>query len=185
MKIIALLISIIAVVAPVLAAELKISTAEPLVVSTPRGWQGAVGTAPTAGFPFATCRIEAQGERNAVCMISILDKNRAAFKNPELLKRILRGDSRPYLNSAEEASEMVIQELTIREGLGFYANFVDPDLVGKPTKKGSYKTATPLILSIGTDYLIKATIFCDDLKSPDYTEAVQIVTSIRVVKPDA
>jgi len=43
-------------------------------------------------------------------------------------------------------------------GLGFYANFVDPDLVGKPVKKGEYKTATAGLVSLYTKYLIKITV---------------------------
>lgn len=118
-------------------------------------------------------------------MISVLDRNRAEYKNSEVLKRILRGDSLPYLSSSEETTKMEIKELPIQGGLGFYANFVDPDLVGKPVKKGSYKTATPIILSIGPNYLIKVTILCDDLKGCDYNEAVQIVKSIKIAKPSA
>jgi hypothetical protein len=69
--------------------------------------------------------------------------------------------------------------------LGFYANFTDPDLVGKPVKKESYKTATPMILSIGAGYLLKVTIFCGDLTSRDYTDALEMVKSIKVAKPSA
>ena len=61
----------------------------------------------------------------------------------------------------------------------------DPDLVGKPVKKGSYKTATPMIVGIGQDYLLKITILCDDFASLDYQEAVKIVKSLRVPRPQS
>jgi hypothetical protein len=164
------------------AAELKISPSDPVVVSAPSGWAMGQESAPRGAFPFATVRITASGERNAVCMISVLDRARPEFKNREVLKRILRGDSRPYLTSA--TANVEIKELPISGGLGFYANFIDPDLVDKPIKKGSYKTATPLILSLGEAYLIKVTILCDDLQSRDYREALQIVKSARIVRLD-
>ncbi len=65
-----------------------------------------------------------------------------------------------------------IRDLKINGGLGFYANFVDPDLVGKPVTAGSYKTATPIYVGIGTRYLVKATILCDDLNGADSPRSV-------------
>lgn len=171
-------------VAPALAGEVKISTVDPLVVSTPSGW--AVGTpeGPRPGFPFPTTRIVAMGNRNAVCMISVLDRGRPEIADADLLKRILRGDSRPYLASPADAAQLEIKELALTGGgHAYYANFTDPDLVGKPVKKGSYKTATPMIIGIGQDYLLKVTILCDDFASPDYQEALKIVKSLRVPQP--
>ena len=163
------------------AAELQISATEPIMVVAPAGWENA----PRGPVPFPTLRIASTGDRNAVCLISILDKNHAEFKDTELLKKILRGDSRPYVSSRGDLAKVEVKELPIPSGFGFYANFVDPDLVGKPVRKGSYKTATPIIVGIGSDYLIKATILCDDLQGRDYAEALEIVKSIQVAKPRA
>jgi hypothetical protein len=66
--------------------------------------------------------------------------------------------------------------------LGFYANFVDPDLVGKPVKEREYKTATPIILSLGTRYLIKITVLCDEIDGADYRDAIKIVESMAIKK---
>ena len=115
-------------------------------------------------------------------MISIYAKDKPEFGDPEFLKKLLRGDSRPYLNSPGDAAKMEIKELKIAEGLGFYANFTDPDLVGKPVEKGNYKTATPVILSLGSKYLIKVTVLCDDLNGADYQDTIKIVESIKIKK---
>jgi hypothetical protein len=118
--------------------------------------------------------------RNAVCLISILDKDKAEFADPQFLKKILRGDSRPYVSSPDELAKLDLKELRIDGGLGFYVNFADPEMVGKPVKRGSYKTATPILLSIGSRYLIKVTIPCDEINGTDYQEAIKIVESIRI-----
>jgi hypothetical protein len=112
-------------------------------------------------------------------LISILGKNKQEFSDGEFLKRILRGDSQPYVRSSDELSQVELKEIKINGGLGYYTNFVDPDLVGKPVKEGSYKTATPIILSLGSKYLIKVTILCDQINGSDYQDAMTIVGSIR------
>jgi hypothetical protein len=185
MKIVTLLLSILIAPALASAAELNIFASEPLVVETPAGWVAAAEPAPGGASSVRTVRIVAPGERNAACMISIVTKNRSEFKDPKVLKALLREGSGAYLSSRAEADKIEVKELPIKGGLAFYANFTDPDLVGKPVKKGSYKTATPIFLSIGAGYLINVTIFCDDLKSRDYTEALEMVKSLQVAKPSA
>jgi len=113
-------------------------------------------------------------------LVSIFDKDKQEFADPQFLKKLLRGDSRPYVSSPDDLSKVKFKELKIDGGLGFYANFVDPDLVGKPVERGSYKTATPIILSLGSKYLIKLTILCDEINGADYRDAIKIVESIRI-----
>lgn len=132
------------------AAELHVSSQEPIVVTAPDDWTAKKEKPPSDKLPFETYRIEPPAGRNAVCLISILDKDHQQFAEADFLKKLLRGDSRPYVSSPDELPKLEPKELKLKEGLGFYVNFVDPDLVGKPTKKGSYKTATPVIISLGS-----------------------------------
>jgi hypothetical protein len=164
------------------ADELHVSSAEPVYVVAPAQWKLGTDRAPVNLFPFETYHVVATGGRNALCLISIYAKDKPQFTDAEFLKKVLRGDSQPYLNFPGDMAKLEIKELKIAEGLGFYANFVDPDLVGKPVEKGNYKTATPIILSLGSKYLIKVTILCDDLSGADYQEAMRIVESIKVKK---
>jgi hypothetical protein len=164
------------------ANELRVSSKEPVVVVAPDQWKSTKDKSPSDAFPFETYRVEAPGGRNAVCLISIYDKDNPKFKEPQFLKDLLRADSRPYVGSPDELSKIEVKELKIDGGLGFYANFVDPDLVGKPAKPGDYKTASPIVLSLGSKYLMKATILCDEINGVDYREAFKIVESIRIKK---
>lgn len=132
-----------------------------------------------AAAPFDTFQITPPAGRNAAVLISVLGTNKPEFADPAVLKKILRADCRPYVSAPSELSKVEIKELKISGGLGFYANFVDPDLVGKPVKAGSYKTATPMILSIGTKTLVKATVLTDDLQGVDQREAMRIVESLK------
>jgi len=166
------------------AAEFKISSTEPVVVSAPAGWELAKAKAP-GSVRFETYRVSPPDGRNATCLISLLGKDKDQFTDPEFLKMLLKMDSKPYLGSDKELSDINIKELKITGGMAFYANFVDPALVNKPAKKGDYKTATPIILTIGSKYLLKVTILCDQIDSPDYRDAIKIVESIKEKSPEA
>lgn len=162
------------------AGELHVSSVEPVFVTAPAQWELGKDRAPAGSFPFETYHIAAPADRNALCLISIYAKDKPEFADPQFLKKLLRQDSRPYFSSPADESRMEIKELKIKGGLGFYANFTDPDLAGKPVQKGAYKTATPVILSLGSKYLVKVTVLCDDLGGTDYRDAVSIVQSIRI-----
>ncbi len=165
------------------ATDVEISKKEPIVVQAPDGWKSSDAKPPGPPVPFETIRIAPEGGRNAECLISVLGKGHHEFKEADIMKTVLRGECLPYLSDPDEAGRIEVKEIPIRGGIGFYADFIDPDLVGKPVKQGSFKTATPMLIAIGSDYLIKITIFCDDLKGADYKEAFEMVKSIKVVQP--
>jgi hypothetical protein len=162
--------------------ELHISSKEPVVVVAPDKWTAGKYPPPNPDFPFETYKIEPPANRNAGFLVSIYDKNKPDFTNADLLKKVLRADSRPYVSSAGDLSKVDVKELKIEGGLGFYANFIDPDLVGKPVTPGEFKTATPIIVSLSTNYLMKFTILCDKIDGPDYRDAMAIVKSVKVKK---
>jgi hypothetical protein len=138
---------------------------------------------PNPGFPFETARFIPDNDRNAICLISPLARNRPDFANREFLELVLRNDSRPYWEPGQQAADIEVKEVQIPGGIVVLANFTDQSLVGKPPVQGDYKTATSVLISLGTSHLIKATILCDDLADLDYAEALEIVKSIRVIKP--
>ena len=173
------LLSILMASVFVQAGELRVSATEPIFVVAPDLWQSAKDRPPVSSFPFDTYRLVPPSGRNAQCLVSIFDKNRSEFADTQFLRKLLRADCLPYVNSPDELSKIEIKVLNIKGGLGYYANFVDPDLVGKPIVKDSFKTATPVILSLGTNYLIKVTIFCDQINGPDYRDSINIVESIK------
>lgn len=163
-------------------AELRVSSKEPVVVLAPDMWKATKDKPPNGAFPFETYRIEPSTNHNAVCLVSVYDKNKPEFADPEFLKKLLKGDSRPYVSSPDELSKIEIKELKIEGGLGFYANFIDPDLVGKPVVRGSYKTATPIIVRVSSKYLIKITLLCDKIDGADYRDAITVIKSLKVKK---
>lgn len=169
------LLSIVFFAGLVNGAELSVSSTVPLIVVAPDQWKASKVPA----VPFETYRIELPNDQNAVCLISVFDKDKKEFADPEFLKKLLRGDSRPYVGSPAELSKIEVKELKLDGGLGFYANFVDPDLVGKPVVKGKYKTATPIIMSVSSKYLVKITLLCDEIDGSVYRDAMTVVKSVK------
>lgn len=163
-------------------AELRVSSKEPVVVLYPEDWTATRAKPMNGAFPFEAYRLDPPTNRNAVCLISVLAKDRPEFTDPEFLKKLVRGDSKPYVSSPAELSKVDVKELKIESGAGYYANFTDTELVGKPTKSGSYKTATPMIFVISSKYLVKVTILCDEIDGTDYRDAMAIVKSLKVKK---
>jgi len=164
--------------------ELRVSSKEPVVVVAPDSWKSTKDLQPSAGFPFETFRVEPATNRNVVCLVSIYDKDKPQFADAEFLKKLVRADSLPYVNSPDGLSKVDVKELKMDGGLGFYANFVDPDLVGKPVVKGSYKTATPIIISVSSKYLIKVSLLCDEIDGADYREAIGVIKTLKIKKTE-
>jgi len=179
----AAIIPLAIVVAQPAAAGHRISSIEPLVVSLPSGWEAGEVQPPSPVFPFETTRLAPDGDRNAACMISPLAKDRPDLTTREALDFLVRNDSRPYWEPGQRAADIEVKELPISGGIAMFANFTDQILVGKPPVRGDYKTATSVLVAIGTSHLIKVTILCDDLAGREYAEALEIVKSIRVAKP--
>lgn len=163
-------------------AELRVSSKELVVVVAPDGWKATKDRPPVATFPFETFRIEPSGNRNEICLVTVYDKEKPEFSNAAFLKKLLKGDCQPYVSSADVLAKLDVKEMKIEGGLGFYANFIDPDLVGKPIQKGKYKTATPIIVTLNSKYLIKITMMCDEIDGADYRDAMTMVKSIKVKK---
>jgi hypothetical protein len=159
------------------AAELQISAAEPIVITAPDQWTSAKEKAQTK---FETYRIQPPAGRNALCLVSIFGKDKETFTDPAFLKKLLKGDSRPYVGSPDDLAKIDVKELKVSGGLGFYADFVDPDLAGKPVQKGNYKVATPIIVAVGSKYLLKFTVLSDEVGGSDHREMLKMIQNIRL-----
>jgi hypothetical protein len=155
------------------AAVSRISSVEPVLVTAPANWTIAQFKPATRDFPFESFRIVPAGDVNAVCLVSIIGKNDERFDDKDLLQKAVKLNARPFVHSEKELESVELHELKINEGAGYYADFVDPDLAGKPIRKGSYKVATPVMINLGKKYLIKLTILSDKVDGPEYKELMK------------
>lgn len=163
------------------AAVFRVSSAEPVIVTAPANWTVTTHKPATRDFPFESFRIAPAGDVNAICLVSIIGKDDDRFEDKELLEKAVKLNSRPFVPSEKELESVELHELKINGGAGYYADFIDPNLVDKPIKKGNYKVATPMIINLGKKYLIKLTVLSDKVDGPDYKELMKVVQTIRVM----
>jgi len=179
-----LILSILLVSAFVYADELHVSTANPVFVVAPDQWKVAKYNPPDNPSPLEAYQISPPSGRNAAILFSIFDKSKPEFADPEFLKKVLRGTFLVYVSSPADADKVEIKALNIKSGLGFYANFIDPDLVGKPVEIGNYKTSTSAVVSLGSKYMVVITVLCDQINGADYRDAINIIETIKIKQPD-
>lgn len=160
-------------------AELQVDPDAPIHVTLPAGWSKNDEPHGPPVVRFHTIRFFAGGNRNAEVLISVLDKDRSDRVDEKRLKEVLKADCLPYVTSARELNGIKPKSLPLAaSGTAYYANFTDSNLIGKPTRKEVFKTATVMIIALGTKYVLKATILCDEFDGVDYREAMAIVTSL-------
>jgi hypothetical protein len=73
-----------------------------------------------------------------------------------------------------------IKEMKLANGFAFYASFTDPSLVGHAPVPGNWKTSTPCVMVLSGKIVVSATIFSDDLSTPDFAESLAVLWSARL-----
>jgi hypothetical protein len=77
------------------------------------------------------------------------------------------------------------KEFSLQAGFGFYCNFTDPDLVGKPPEKGNYKTISAGMIHLAADVLIEVSISADGFTSEPYNQLLGMIEGMEFAPPAA
>lgn len=142
-------------------------------VTPPAGWNLVENDRPS---PFPTLKYVSPAGHKAVALISLLPASQATATDLVGLKRFHARICTPFLPSPDFAVES--RDLKPVHGIGVYATFEDPSLVGKTPAPGEYKNATSACLFLGGDVLVQATILCDDPTAPEFREALDMLRGI-------
>ena len=149
---------------------------------------GKVEVTPVPGWTFAakpeqaplpTLRLQPTDGRNATVLLTLFPAARLNISDAASLRKFHRMACTPFLPTP--TTEVRPIEIKLPGGIGVYASFEDPSLVGKPSRPGDYKNATSACLYLGHDIVVQATIFCDDTSSTAFTEALTIVRTVAVI----
>ncbi|HEX2853763.1 MAG TPA: hypothetical protein VHO24_11035 [Opitutaceae bacterium] len=155
---------------------------ETVEITPVAGWGRMLVARPS---PFPTLQYVPKDGRNASVLITLFPADAAKVTDLPSLKKFLRVSATPYLSAPD--AEMNAIERGLPQGFLVYASFEDPDLVGKPSRKGNYKIATPAAAYLGSGPTLQVTIFTDRKDGADLQEALQIVqsASLRRTPPKA
>ena len=99
--------------------------------------------------------------------ITFPEQDRFAQK-AKLRSQVELNGRRFELGSVEGKS--IARELNSSAGGGYYCNFTDPELVGKPPQKGNFKTISIGMIRVAPDVLIEFAIQADGFRDKAYQE---------------
>lgn len=123
--------------------------------------------------------VEPRGNVNASCKITVLypEDDRLDTK-AKLRDRVLEVCQQFTEGSVERKA--VAKEFYLKRGFGYYCNFTDPELVGKPPEPGNYKVMSSGMIRLAKDVVIGVTIFADSFKSEEYQQLLGAVEGLEL-----
>lgn len=149
-----------------------------LSLFAPEGWKVTVDDNLDVG---CNITIEPRGEANASCKISIVYPEEDRLDTKEKLRaEVVRIGREQYAGSSVERRASA-REFFVKHGYGYYCNFTDRDLVGRPPEKGNFKVVSSGAIHLAHDVLLVVTIFADDFKGEDYQTLLGIVEGLELV----
>lgn len=145
------------------------------------GWQRVEVDAPPGSLPAPTFRYEPNDHRNASLLITILGSGDGRISDRATLDQFQLFLCRQYLASPNDHPHQV--DFEFPSGIGVYASFEDPSLVGKPAHTGDYKVATPVALLLHGKLVLHATIFTDETSGKTFDEALGMLKTLDIPVP--
>jgi hypothetical protein len=67
----------------------------------------------------------------------------------------------------------------LTSGFGFYCNFTDPHLVGKPPEPGNYKVASIGKIKLAPDTLVDVSIMADGFRDEPYQQLLGAIEGME------
>lgn len=160
-------------------SPVRIFDGERILMTVSEEWKSVPPKPPMRNFPYQTAAFAPVDDGNALFLITLLNNDLKEVPDIAALRELLKVASVPYVKTPEELERARINRIPVQGGVALYSSFIDPDLVGKPVKKEDYKTATPVIISLRGQFLIQATILCDDLDGDHFKQAFEMLRNTR------
>ena len=119
---------------------------------------------------------------NASCVISVAFPEEDRFDTKARLKLRVEADCH---NAAEESVERkaYAKELTVGPGYGFYCNFTDPNLRGKPSEKGNYKVTSMGKVRPHASVVLDVQILSDGFASEPHQQLLGAIEGMEFTPP--
>lgn len=148
------------------------------------GWVQAELPAPGGkSFPFPTlCYVPKDG-RNANLLLTLVPNELSQVTDLDSLKKFHRAVSARYLPNP--AADLAAIERRLPQGMLVYASFVDPDMVGKPVQRGSFKVATSAVIYLPAKGTVHVTLFTDSKEGADLQQGLKIIQSASPLKAES
>ncbi len=123
--------------------------------------------------------INPTGDANASCTLTITFPDQDHYDTKGRLKQRVEVNGVQYAEQSVEG-KAVGKEFNLQKGYGFYCNFTDPELVGKPPQKGNFKTITEGMIHLAPDVLIEVAISADGFSSDPYQQLLGMLEGMEL-----
>lgn len=120
----------------------------------------------------------ARESTNASCTLAVSFPEVDRFDTKAKLRMRVEIDGQGYAAQSVEGRAYA-QEFALTTGYGFYCNFTDPALRGKPVKPGDYKVATVGTIRINPQVLINVFIGAEGFRDPAYQQLLGAIEGME------
>ena len=138
------------------------------------GWRAAM----TDMGGQATVNVTPTGDANANCTLLITTPEQDRFDTKARLKLRVETDGQPVAEGSVEGKG-IGREFSLTAGFGFYCNFTDAEMKGKPPQKGNYKVMSSGKIRLAPDVMIDVTIMADDFKGQAYQQLLGAIEGME------
>jgi hypothetical protein len=115
---------------------------------------------------------------NATCSIRVTAPEQDRLDTKQRLKIRLEADCRNVAEGSVEGKARA-KEFSLTSGFGFYCDFTDPELVGKPPEKGNFKTQTIGRIRLAPDVLVDVVLSSDGFKAEEYQQMLGAIEGME------
>lgn len=115
---------------------------------------------------------------NAALTVTFPEQDR--FSTKAKLRMQVEVNGRQYEGCSVERKS-VSRELSTQPSVayGFYCNYTDPELIGKPPQKGNYKMISVGLIRVAPDVLIEMAISADDVRGKAYQQLLGAIEGME------
>ena len=120
----------------------------------------------------------AKEETNASCTLTVTFPETDRFDTKAKLKMRVEIETEVFAAQSVEG-RAVAREFTLTTGFGFYCNFTDAALRGKPVKPGDYKVATAGKIKVSPQVLVDVFIGAEGFRDEAYQQLLGAIEGME------
>ena len=155
-------------------ATLQLGARGKLTLYFPDGWTAT--STDMAGQQ--TLTVSSTRDANASCSLQITAPEEDRLDTKARLKTRVEIEATPIAQGSVEG-KAVAREFTLSAGYGFFCNFTDPALRGKPSQKGNYKVMSVGKIRLAPDVMVDVQIMADGFRDSAYNELLGAIEGME------
>lgn len=118
---------------------------------------------------------------NATCTLNISFPETDRFDTKTRLKIRVEADCMQFAEQSVER-KAVAREFLVRTGYGYYCNFTDPELRGKPSEKDQFKVMSVGKIRLAADVLVDVQILADGFGDEPYQQLLGAIEGMEYTR---